>query len=71
MCYVFSYLCVPLIGSDHVVNKSHVCKELMFFGHGLVWKKAHGRFLAIALYPVSKYLIVGLSIEFTCLLYEK
>ena len=35
MCYVFSYLCVPLIGSDHVVNKSHVCKELMFLG--MVW----------------------------------
>ena len=35
MCYVFSYLCVPLIGSDHVVNKSHVCKESVFLG--MVW----------------------------------
>ena len=35
MCYVFSYLCVPLIGSDHVVNKLHLCKELMFLG--MVW----------------------------------
>ena len=43
MCYVFSYLCVPLIGSDHVVNKLHFCKESVFLV-GLVWKKAHWRF---------------------------
>ena len=70
MCYVFSYLCVPLIGSDHVVNKLHLCKESVFLV-GLVWKKAHWRFFAIALYPVSKYLIVGLSIEFLLVCYMK
>ena len=57
------------IGSDHVVDKSHVCKESVWVWFGI--EESALKVFAIALYPVSKYSVVGMSIEFLLVCYMK